>query len=129
METRSWRTSYRGPVAIHVAQHLGAEERMLCGQPPFKECLDACGYGRLEDLPRGMFVAIAELGEILPTEKVITELSERERAFGNYAPGRYAWRLDQMRPIHPWPARGQQGLWELNQAMALFLRARVKDLC
>ena len=36
---------------------------------------------------------------------------EQELAFGDYTPGRYAWLLENLRPITPVPARGQQGLW------------------
>lgn len=32
--------------------------------------------------------------------------------FGDFAPGRYAWLLDNVRPIDPVPAKGRQGLWE-----------------
>lgn len=35
-----------------------------------------------------------------------------QKPFGDFAPGRYAWLLDNVRPIGPVPARGRQGLWE-----------------
>jgi hypothetical protein len=127
-ETRSWQTSYRGPVAIHVAKHFGAAERTLFSQSPFKECLAVGGYHQPADLPRGVFVAIADLVDIIPTEKIASQLSDRERAFGDYTPGRYAWQLKLIRPLHPWPGRGQQGLWQLDTRLSLFLRARIKDL-
>ncbi|MCL4295756.1 MAG: ASCH domain-containing protein [Anaerolineae bacterium] len=128
VETRSWQTNYRGPVAIHAAQRLGPDQRSLCSISPFRECLEVGGFVRADELPRGMFVAIAELVEIVPTEVIGGTLSEREAAFGDYAPGRFAWKLEKVQPIHVWAGRGQQGLWELNEATAMLLRARVKDL-
>ena len=36
-----------------------------------------------------------------------------ERAFGDYAPGRYAWLLSDVRALpEPLPARGMPGLWQ-----------------
>ncbi|GIK37899.1 MAG: hypothetical protein BroJett011_17320 [Chloroflexota bacterium] len=37
---------------------------------------------------------------------------EPERSFGDYTPGRWAWRLEQIRPLAaPVPATGAWGLW------------------
>ncbi len=35
-----------------------------------------------------------------------------ELAFGDYAIGRYAWKLANVRRIDPVPARGRQRIWE-----------------
>jgi hypothetical protein len=35
-----------------------------------------------------------------------------QRPFGDFAPGRFAWLLDDVQPIEPVPAKGHQGLWE-----------------
>lgn len=128
-ETRSKAISYRGPIAIHTTQYFGTKERALCELSPFRACLSVGGFERADDLPRGMFVAIAELVEIVRTEEIVERLSAQERAFGDYRPGRFAWRLEQVRSIYPWTGRGRQFLWNLDAAMAMFLRARVKDLC
>ena len=33
--------------------------------------------------------------------------------YGDYSPGRWAWRLTDVKPIDPpVPARGRQGIWE-----------------
>jgi hypothetical protein len=58
----------------------------------------------LRSLPLGAVVCTAILIEALPVERVPHDL------FGNYAAGRWAWRLEDVRPIGPVPARGQQ-LW------------------
>lgn len=125
IETRGWQTSYRGPMAIHAAQRV---ERAVCFDDPFLECLSVGGFARPEELPQGMFVAIAELVEIVPTEAIRESLSDREWHFGNYEAGRFAWKLEQVQPLHAWPGRGRQGLWKLDEATVSTLRARVRDL-
>jgi hypothetical protein len=34
-ETRSWETSYRGPLAIYATVNFPKQARLLCGQEPF----------------------------------------------------------------------------------------------
>ncbi len=36
---------------------------------------------------------------------------EDQRPYGDFTPGRYAWLLEDVRPITPVPAKGRQGLW------------------
>ena len=122
IETRSWRTSYRGWLAIHAAKTLPTAERLLCEQEPFRTAL-------LRDttldptrpltaqLPRGSVLAVAWLNSCLPME-TIEPPDEPERSFGDYAPGRYAWYLSQVyRLPQPVPARGKLGLWRIELPM------------
>jgi len=54
-------------------------------------------------LPLGVVVCTALLMEALPAEQVISD------PFGNYALGRWAWWLTDVRPIEPHvPAKGMQ---------------------
>src|SRR6266567_3747703 len=48
LETRSWSTSYRGPLAIHAAKGFPADAEALCEVSPFREALLALGYSRGE---------------------------------------------------------------------------------
>jgi hypothetical protein len=41
IETRSWRTTYRGPLAIHAAKSYPQEARDLCSTEPFYSVLMA----------------------------------------------------------------------------------------
>lgn len=92
------------------------------------------GYRNL--LPLGAILCTCNLVACVPTEWCQTDpdipagynvhtranrnivgvfLSEQEAAFGNYAPGRYAWLLEDIQPLpEPIPARGYQGLWETD---------------
>lgn len=40
-----------------------------------------------------------------------------ERLFGNYVPGRYAWILENIRPVEPFAIKGQQGFFNVPDEM------------
>lgn len=114
METRSWLTAYRGPVAIHCARRLPEDLETVCKQPFFREALPTSARNERLPLdqrfPRGKVIAVALLDEVLPTACV--QPDEQERAFGNYAPGRYAWIFSTIYQLRtPQPVRGTLGLW------------------
>lgn len=136
LETRSWRTGYRGPLAIHAAQGLKPVGgflgfKKLCWSEPFRTALKQGGAWPedtdLPPLPLGAIVAICELRDVriigvelngVPTIAAddmltATPIQGNELAFGNYAAGRYAWLLANVRAL-PEPIRvpGQLGLWE-----------------
>lgn len=119
IETRSWPTPHRGPLAIHVAKTLPPEAAACCNEPLFRQVLEAGGYhqrpGARENvwgLPLGQVVAIAWLDEV---ERITTfhQVEEPERSFGLFMPGRYAWRFSQVyRLATPLAAHGALGVWE-----------------
>ena len=46
----------------------------------------------------------------------LADLSDDERAFGNYAGGRYAWHLTDIQALpEPMPATGKLGLWNWDE--------------
>lgn len=122
-ETRSWSTSYRGLLVIHAAKHFTIEEREICMRQPFAKALKQAGYNKLADLPLGAALCVVELVDILPTERVRSEGYKAHRfidelAYGNYADGRYAWKLKyHMRFASPVPMRGAQGLFDIPQEL------------
>lgn len=57
----------------------------------------------LQTLPRGMILCTAILREALPVDQVPHDL------FGDYSLGRWAWQLEDLRPVDPHvPAKGTQ---------------------
>src|SRR6476620_4962366 len=70
VETRSWGTSYRGPVAIHAAKGLGpiggkSGLRAQCGTPPFDYYILQWRLKTKQiDLPLGAIVAVANLASV-----------------------------------------------------------------
>lgn len=113
IETRSWHTSYRGPLAIHAAKGLPLNARALCSETPFMEYLGD-HYMSVNDLPRGMVIAICQLVACTLTSLAFEErLTDQERCFGNYSPGRFGWILEDVKPLaEPIPAKGALSLWE-----------------
>jgi hypothetical protein len=101
-ETRHWATSYRGLVAIHAAKRKvdSISQRLFADVAP-----------ELTELPMGAIVAILRLGPCwIMSESMISRQTELERKVGNWQPGRYAWELNDVRPIAPIYTPGKQGL-------------------
>lgn len=121
IETRSWSTTYRGPLAIHAGTHWSDFQgyTALWGNH-FRDVLarhrviPSQKYGMVPmDLPLGVVVATCTLVQCEEiNQALIDSLSEQETAFGNYTLGRYAWVLEGIQKLHhPIPARGLQRLW------------------
>jgi activating signal cointegrator 1 len=119
IETRSWTTSYRGPLMIHAAKGMPKWAEMTCYDEPFFSTLrDHFNSNMIRQaatnwFPRGQIIASCELADIQPTEHIRGQITDQERAFGDYTAGRFAWILVNMRRLSaPIPARGSLGLWE-----------------
>jgi len=129
IETRSWVTSYRGPLAIHAAKGFPKDARSFSVNPMCYEAIK----NHLTSWPSWMRSHIAyPLGAVLATCQLVAcvhvetltnttkreiYLTAQERAFGNYDPGRYAWVLDNVQQLaQPIPAKGALGLWEWKEA-------------
>lgn len=118
IESRSWWTAYRGPLAIHAAKDFPRWARELChDELVIREALVFHGARRLADLPRGAVLATCRLVACVPTDELAASawgdlFTVQERAYGDYAPGRWAWVLDGVEePPAPVPAVGALGLW------------------
>ena len=139
IETRSWRTRYRGDLLIHAARTRA--EPALTDPPaavqaafgrPVRHGPD--GYTRA--MPAGALVGAARLVDCvriggldwpaveacLDERRYVHEVFQRlapearqgwtERDLGDYAPGRYAWLFEDPRiAVSPVPWRGRQGLF------------------
>lgn len=130
IETRSWYTAYRGPLAIHAAKGFPKEARRLCQYvDPFFTFLKNAGYTKPEDLPLGAIVATCELvgcdkfgpwidfPDKQPVRwakgKYFFVLTDQERAFGDFSIGRFGLFLGSIKRLEtPIPARGALGLWD-----------------
>lgn len=82
IETRTWRTRYRGPLAIHASLRHYA------------------------DLPRGGIIAVAWLCGCRPMEAA----DEEDACIALYD-GAYAWLLANVEPVALIPCKGRLGLW------------------
>lgn len=142
VETRSFRVSYRGPIAIHAAKGYPKHAAGLYLENPFYQALhgiSAC-YG-VSDNPsveeirdhlkevRGHVLATATLLDVCPTVStgclsgVFEDYPDldttTERDFGDYAEGRFGWVLEDVKLLkYPVQAKGSLGLWEWEQVTA-----------
>ncbi len=119
IETRSWPTSYTGPIAIHAAQKRTAELGAI-----FEDLLqvDEIRF-RFEDaldldfdcLPFGAIIATATLVKCVPTDS-IPVLTEAEQALGDFSPGRFGWYLADIKRLpRVVPCRGGQRLFNVPE--------------
>lgn len=114
IETRSWNTAYRGPLAIHAAKVR--TNLPLFYDDPFLQVLRDAGYKTASDLPTGCVVATCNLAAIeLTTSLFAVDLQEHELEFGDYSLGRFAWFLEDIVKVEQrMPVRGYQGLWNIE---------------
>lgn len=144
IETRSWATKYRGPLAIHAGlKPFDTRSYFDRELYRFSNALQLPNIFSFDQLSYGAVIGIAELvacykiisvgeGFLCPKgHKSILlysednkvngshyfgkTVTEDEIAFGDYTPGRFAWILASARPIEPIPARGMQRLWEWKE--------------
>jgi hypothetical protein len=138
IETRGrWHYTHRGDLLLHQTAGLGsmfadeAELAAFCQQEPVRSTLAALGITEAAQLPRGAIVARCELVGVVSTRQLVMTngiswqspqgrrytyvLTERERAFGNYEPGRYGLLLADVQALaEPMLARGMPGLWDYH---------------
>jgi len=110
IETRSWKTKYRGRIAIHAsagfpkwAREFAETERAL-GRIPSR-------------LPFGSIIGFGTLVGCQPTEILAPKISGLERLYGDYTPGRWGWLFEDVRPLPDdqiIPCKGALGLWEFR---------------
>lgn len=114
-ETRSWRTRHRGRLLIHAGKLFTQAQRELCLREPFRSLLKARGIARPEQLPLRAIVGSVKVIDCVDVDELSADLSERERALGDFGPGRWAWRLGNRRVFaSPMGWRGHRGLFEVT---------------
>jgi len=134
-ETRGWATNLREIVAIHAAKAFPDDCRELCLTPVFSKALRAGGVEKLGDVPRGAIIGTGRIvacysttglsvAEALAGVGFDRSLAEQERAFGNYAPGRYAFVFsDVIALAQPIPCKGALGLWTVPPEIEAQIRS------
>lgn len=106
IETRGWKTNYRGELYIHA-----------CAKPFFGWSWDPVLKEIVGDLPLscGEIICKCKLVDcVLMTEEFIKNLKEHnplEYACGFYEVGRYAWVLTDVTPVAKIKIKGQLGIW------------------
>ena len=127
METRSWDTKYRGPVAIHAGLAWPCRIGDWFEVGPYQVERDQSGLllrGKSLSwpyrLPMGAVVAVGDLFQTRSTMSGGHAPSDRERALGDHSPGRYAWSITSISRLpQPIPAVGHQGFWDWDMPEGL----------
>lgn len=116
IETRSWSTPHRGPIAIHAAQRwteqqrqIGVEKGLLPEHWPGDRWTLHNGI-----LPLGYIVAVTEILYVKTIPEILPALTREEYLWGNYSPGRFAWILGRVHALkQPVRAKGRQGMFTI----------------
>lgn len=123
-ETRHWPYPARllgETLGIHAAKRKDPEARELCSDGLFKEVLASLGY-EFDTLPFGAIVGAVDVVASLKTEDVYTVWDGHEEDdfyFGNYEPGRFAWKGENALMLYaPIPFKGAQGFFEIPRGIA-----------
>lgn len=147
-ETRSWPTSYRGPLLIHAA--LRRDEEVVadcrrCGRLLRDALASGCwrfpspAHEAAADRPFGdaigRVLAVASLVDCKPTPSGGTPadrpyatrpVHRLDYEFGDWSPGRFGWRLADVRPLPvPVPWRGQRGLRDAPPGLAELVESQL----
>ncbi len=107
IETRSWKTNYRGELYIHAGLSKLTKE--------IKENKDLARLYKEDDLTYGFIVCKCNLVDcIYMTDEFIKREKEKNPdnfIAGKYEVGRYAWVLEDIEAIAPIKAKGKLGIW------------------
>lgn len=105
IETRSWKTNYRGELYIHTSSTIFKGDNSKA----FK-------YINKEDLVFGYIICKCKLVDCIEmTDEFISTVDSKELELGVYSNGRYAWVLEDIEPINKIPCRGKLNIWEYKE--------------
>ncbi|MDO5393464.1 MAG: ASCH domain-containing protein [Mycoplasmatota bacterium] len=109
VETRSWKTTYRGDILIHASQ--GKKFLKGIDNPEVLDLIKGL------ELNNGSIICKATLVDCIEMTKDFinqAKSNHQEYILGIYEEGRYAWILENISPIEPIKVPGKLGLWDYN---------------
>lgn len=110
IETRSWKTNYRGEIYIHASKSAVTNELL---NDEVKRLTSSI------TLNHGHIICKAQLVDcIYMDDKFVENIKQHHQEYscGRYEVGRYAWILTNIEPISPIKAKGKLNIWyyEIN---------------
>lgn len=114
MELRTWKTNYRGPLAIHSSAKACSWEiyDALIKLGMKQQIISNCFHG-----PKGQIIAIAKLDSIITLDGLWYDnhLDSHLCDKRFFEPVKYGWVLTDIKTFDtPIPAKGKLGLWEFE---------------
>ena len=109
IETRSWKTNYRGEIFIHASGKSLAKE-FLTNDFVIDLIKDM-------DMNFGNIICRCNLVDcIYMDEKFLNDIKQNkvEYNLGEYKIGRYAWVMEDITPIYPIKAKGKLNIWNFD---------------
>jgi hypothetical protein len=110
IEFRSWKTNYRGLLAIHAGQRFPAENKELLHEKPYSSYIDSDDL----PLPLGQIIAVAELVDVFEIGYANQARLKKQYNYplGNLPVGMFGWALSNVNLLeNPIPWKGCLGLW------------------
>ena len=107
IETRSWKTNYRGEIYIHASK--------VSDKTRTQELSDLTKNLKMNN---GNIIAKATLVDCkYMDQEFIKEIKQNETEYlcGYYEEGRYAWILKDIKKIKPIPAKGKLNIWNYKK--------------
>ncbi len=115
-------------IGIASTKVIRPDQRELVKDQVFSIYYEATGLPPLDNLLHGHLLgSVFVHSSDLITEEDLEDVTEEEQIFGDWRPGRYAWRCrDPEYLTEPVPVSGQQGIWTLTDGAKIlnFGRAR-----
>ena len=110
IETRSWKTNYRGKLYIHASSTAISKED--------RNNADLMSLVNTDELNYGNIICSCELVDCVEmTDEFIEEIKQNKEEYisGLYENGRYAWILRDIQILDaPIKAKGHLGIWNFN---------------
>lgn len=111
IETRSWKTNYRGEIYIQAG--VAKIKKEVKNRPGLSELYSD------DELQYGYIICKCNLVDCIYMTKEFIENEKKKNPknfiSGHYEVGRYAWILDNIEPIKPIKAKGQLGIWNYKE--------------
>jgi activating signal cointegrator 1 len=120
-ETRHWPTKYRGRLYVHAAKR--PIRRAELSPELIEICEEEFGEAFTKALPLGQVIGIVNLIDCIQVQSegpMPPDITIQDLACGDFSPGRYLWkRGPNPTPIGPWPYKGKQGFFRVDDLDAV----------
>ena len=111
IETRSWKTNYRGKLYIHASKTKIPKK--------YKDNKELMNLVNIDELNYGNIICSCDLVDCIEmTDEFINEIKKIKNEYicGIYEKGRYAWILENIKVLDkPIPAKGHLGIWNKDE--------------